>query len=79
MMKAADDKSGCRRRSRRHNILRCPAPLLCLNDMFAAIIAIIVNDDDDGDDGGVPPSMLPEAAAAVVGVVIVAVRILDGR
>ena len=63
MMKVADDKSGCRRWSRRHNILRPPAPLLCLDDAFVAIVAVIINNDDD-DDGGVPPSTLPEAAAA---------------
>jgi len=79
MMKAADDKSGCRRRSRRHNILRHPAPLLCLDNTFVAIVAVVVNDDDDGDSGGVPPSTLPEAAAAVVDVVVVVIRILDGR
>jgi len=77
MMKAADDKSGCRQRSTRHNILRRPAPLLCLDDTFVAVVAIVVN-DDDSDDGGAPPSMLPEAAAAVDDVVVVVIRILDG-
>ena len=80
MMKAADDKSGCRQRSRRHNILCRPAPLLCLDNTFIAVIAVFVNNDDDHDDNdGVPPSTLPEAAAAVINVVFVVIRILDGR
>ena len=79
MMKAADDKSGCRQRSRRHNILRRPAPLLCLDNTFVAIVTVVVNDDDDKDGDGVPLSTLPEAATAVIDVVAVVIRILDGR
>ncbi len=75
MMKAADDKLGCRQRSRRHSILRHLAPLLCLDNTF---VAVVVNDDDD-DDGRVPSSTLPEAAAAVIDVLVVIIRILDGR
>ena len=42
MMKAADDKSGCKRRSRRHNILRCPAPLLCLDDTSVTVVTVVI-------------------------------------
>ena len=59
MMKAADDKSGCRRQSRQHIILCLPAPLLYLDYMFVAVVAVIVNDDDDDNNDGVPPSTLP--------------------
>ncbi len=81
MMNAANDKLGCRRRSRRQNILRCPAPLLCLDDTFVTVVAVIINDDNDNDDNdsGVPPSTLPEAPAAVIDIVVVVIRILDGH